>query len=151
MTKRCPLCQKELQNGECVSCGYRLPEEEEYIREITPEVQAEEIYPDRSEPIDIKVRDSQGNTIGQDGRDDRVDTYRQSENFPYGQQRPAINDLDDLMRSPWWWLILPFFLTPFCVLMWFLVTKSDTHKKYYWIFILLTLIGIYIDYHIFLH
>ncbi len=92
MAERCPLCQGKLQNGECVSCGYRIPDEddisalynydpsdypqpeEEHIREIIPDVQMEEIYPDRPDPIDIKVRNDQGKTIGQNG------------NFSYGQQ-----------------------------------------------------------------
>ena len=56
---RCPLCMEKLKNGECASCGYRLPDEEnissiyntepisqpepEPIREIIPEVQMEEV------------------------------------------------------------------------------------------------------------
>ncbi len=78
--ERCPLCMERLKNGECASCGYRLPDEgdisagydydpAEYpqeqpvIREITPEVQMEEIYPNRDEPLKFKVRDDEGHTV----------------------------------------------------------------------------------------
>ncbi len=77
---RCPLCMEKLRGGECVSCGYRLPDEEnissiydaepaEYpepepaIREITPEIQMEEIYPNRAEAPVFKVRDDEGHTV----------------------------------------------------------------------------------------
>ncbi len=98
MAERCPLCQGKIQNGECVSCGYRIPDEddisalynydpsdypqpeEEHIREITPDVQMEEIYPNRPDPIDIKVRNDQGKTMGQGS------PYGQSRNSLYGQQ-----------------------------------------------------------------
>lgn len=75
--KRCPLCMEILKNGECTSCGYKLPDEEdisslydyepdEYpepaVREITPEVQMEEIYPNRTE-LKFKVRDDEGHTV----------------------------------------------------------------------------------------
>lgn len=78
--EKCPLCQSRLKNGECESCGYRLPDEGDIsalynydpsdypqeqpaVREITPEYQMEEIYPGRPEPLDFKVRDSQGQTV----------------------------------------------------------------------------------------
>ncbi|MBQ8787850.1 MAG: hypothetical protein IJZ61_09480 [Oscillospiraceae bacterium] len=52
--ERCPLCMEKLKHGECASCGYKLPDEEDIsavynyepedypqpepaIREITPE------------------------------------------------------------------------------------------------------------------
>ena len=76
---RCPLCMERLKNGECVSCGYKLPDEEnissiydaepvsypepEAIREITPEIQMEEIYPNRQEMPKFKVRDDDGKTV----------------------------------------------------------------------------------------
>ena len=76
---RCPLCMEKLKNGECTSCGYRLPNEEnissiydtepvsypepEPIREITPEIQMEEIYPNRQEMPKFKVRDDEGKTV----------------------------------------------------------------------------------------
>lgn len=79
--ERCPLCQSRLKDGECPSCGYRLPDEaglsalynydptdypqeQPAVREITPEHQMEEIYPGRPEPIDFKVRNDEGKTIG---------------------------------------------------------------------------------------
>lgn len=77
---RCPLCMEKLKHGECASCGYRLPDEEnissiystepvsqpepEPIREIIPEVQMEEIYPDRQ--MRFKVRDDEGKTVRSD-------------------------------------------------------------------------------------
>jgi len=77
---RCPLCMEKLKHGECASCGYRLPDEEnissiyntepvsqpepEPIREITPEVQMEETYPDRQ--MRFKVRDDEGKTVRTD-------------------------------------------------------------------------------------
>lgn len=82
--ERCPLCQSRLKNGECESCGYRLPDEGDIsalynydptdypqeqpaVREITPEHQMEEIYPNRPEPIDFKVRDNDGKTVKGNG------------------------------------------------------------------------------------
>lgn len=78
--EKCPLCQSRLKNGECESCGYRIPNEDNIsayynydpsdypqeqpaVREITPEVQMEEIYPGRPEPIDFKVRNDEGKTV----------------------------------------------------------------------------------------
>lgn len=81
---RCPLCMEKLKHGECASCGYKLPDEEnissiyntepmeypepEPIREITPEVQMEEIYPDRQ--MKFKVRDDDGKTVRTTGKVD---------------------------------------------------------------------------------
>ena len=78
--EKCPLCQSRLKNGECPSCGYKLPDEGDIsalynydpsdypqeqpaVREITPKVQMEEIYPNRPEPIDFKVRNDDGKTV----------------------------------------------------------------------------------------
>ncbi len=83
---RCPLCMEKLNGGECLSCGFRLPDEEAIsaiydgepseqfqpepaIREITPEIQMEEIYPNRSEPK-FKVRDDEGRTVRTDVKAD---------------------------------------------------------------------------------
>ena len=80
---RCPLCMEKLKNGECVSCGYKLPDEENIssiydaepsayleaepaVREITPAVQMEEIYPNREEMPKFKVRDDEGKTVRAD-------------------------------------------------------------------------------------
>ncbi len=76
---RCPLCMEKLKHGECASCGYKLPDEEnissiyntepvsqpepEPIREITPEIQMEEIYPNRDSALKFKVRDDKGKTV----------------------------------------------------------------------------------------
>lgn len=70
----------KLTAGECPSCGYRLPNEEDIsaiydyepdnypqeqpaMREITPDVQMDEIYPNRPEPVQFKVRDNEGQTV----------------------------------------------------------------------------------------
>ena len=72
--KRCPLCGGSLKNNYCDSCGYSLPDEEDIsalynydptdypqeepaIREITPEHITEEIFPNRPEPFEFKVRE----------------------------------------------------------------------------------------------
>lgn len=87
---RCPLCMEKLKHGECASCGYKLPDEEnissiystepmeypepEPIREIIPEVQMEEIYPDRQ--MKFKVRDDDGKTVRTTGK---IDLNKKSE------------------------------------------------------------------------
>lgn len=97
--KTCPLCGGKLKNNYCESCGYDVPEDDdlsalydmependafgEVVREITPDVQSEEIYPNRPAGFDtayeqyqqpkFKVRDNEGNTVHQN---------------PYGQQPP---------------------------------------------------------------
>lgn len=72
--KKCPLCGGSVKNNYCDSCGYSLPDEEDIsalynydpsdypqeepaIREITPEHITEEIYPNRPEPVEFKVRE----------------------------------------------------------------------------------------------
>ncbi|MCH5194524.1 MAG: hypothetical protein J1F11_11215 [Oscillospiraceae bacterium] len=99
--ERCPLCQSKLKNGECLSCGYRLPDEGDIsalynydpsdypqeqpaVREIIPDVQMEEIYPGRPEMPDIKVHDEQNNTVGRYG----TGANRES---GQGQQNKQIN------------------------------------------------------------
>lgn len=94
--KTCPLCGEKLKNNYCESCGYDVPEDDdlsalydmependafgEAVREVTPDVQAEEIYPNRPAGYDtayeqpkFKVRDNNGNTVHQN---------------QYGQQPP---------------------------------------------------------------
>ncbi|MBP1549648.1 MAG: hypothetical protein J6A05_06550, partial [Oscillospiraceae bacterium] len=98
---RCPLCMEKLKHGECASCGYRLPDEEnissiyntepvsqpEPIREITPTVQSEEIYPDRQ--MRFKVRDDEGKTVRSDVKVDlnkkpeTATSFNASDNNPY--------------------------------------------------------------------
>ena len=102
MAERCPLCQGKLKNGECASCGYRIPDENEisalynydpddypqpeqvtdHIREIIPDVKMEEIYPDRPEPVNFKVRNSRGKTIHQSYNDQSGGNYQSGQ---YGQ------------------------------------------------------------------
>ncbi|MCM1024165.1 MAG: hypothetical protein NC395_08925 [Prevotella sp.] len=76
--KKCPLCGGKLKGSYCESCGYDVPEDDdlsmvydmdpendafgEQVREIIPEVQMEEIYPNR-EPPKFKVRDEDGKTV----------------------------------------------------------------------------------------
>ena len=72
--KKCPLCGGNVKNNYCDSCGYSLPDEDDIsalynydpsdypqeepaIREITPEHITEEIYPNRPEPVEFKVRE----------------------------------------------------------------------------------------------
>ncbi len=79
MAKKCPLCGGKLKNNYCESCGYAVPDDEELsalydmdpsndvygekVREIIPDVQAEEIYPNRPEAPKFKVRDDEGKTV----------------------------------------------------------------------------------------
>lgn len=82
MAKKCPLCGGKLKNNYCDSCGYAVPDDEELsalynldpsdypqpqeqpaVREIIPDVQAEEIYPNRPEAPRFKVRDDEGKTV----------------------------------------------------------------------------------------
>ncbi len=89
--KTCPLCGGKLKNNYCDSCGYDVPEDDdlsalydmependafgEAVREVTPDVQSEEIYPNRQDrPVGydtayeqpkFKVRDNRGNTVHQ--------------------------------------------------------------------------------------
>ncbi len=82
MAKKCPLCGGKLKDNYCDSCGYAVPDDEELsalynldptdypqpqeqpaVREITPKVQAEEIYPNRPKPPKFKVRDDEGKTV----------------------------------------------------------------------------------------
>lgn len=74
--KKCPLCGGNVKNNYCDSCGYSLPDEEDIsalynydpsdypqeepaIREITPEHITDEIYPNRPEPMEFKVREEE--------------------------------------------------------------------------------------------
>lgn len=93
--ERCPLCMEKLKHGECASCGYTLPNEnnissiydaepEEYaesepIREITPEIQMEEIYPNRQETPKFKVRTDEGKTVRTDYGFDTAGTWNKPE------------------------------------------------------------------------
>lgn len=88
LNKTCPLCGGKLKNNYCESCGYDVPGDDdlsalydmnpendafgEVVREITPEVQTEEIYPNRPAGFDtayeqpkFKVRDNKGKTVHQ--------------------------------------------------------------------------------------
>jgi len=106
MAKKCPLCGGKLKDNYCDSCGYAVPEDDELsalynldpsdypepqeqpaIREITPKVQAEEIYPNRPKPPKFKVRDDEGKTVRKPD--------------PYGQvQPPAANPYAQQQTPP---------------------------------------------------
>lgn len=111
--ERCPLCMERLKNGECSSCGYRLPDEEnissiydaepieyaepEPIREITPEIQMEEIYPNREETAvpKFKVRTDEGKTVRTNYSGDTSGTWNKPETekrgFTESNQRTNAN------------------------------------------------------------
>lgn len=74
--KKCPLCGGKLDKNYCDSCGYSVPDEEDIsalynydpsdypqeepaIREITPQHITDEIYPNRPEPVEFKVREEE--------------------------------------------------------------------------------------------
>ena len=100
--ERCPLCQGKLKNGECLSCGYRPPDEGDIsalynydptdypqpqaVREITPDVRMEEIYPNRPEIPDIKVHDEQNQTIGKYGTGANQAAWQQAKQAQAQQQ-----------------------------------------------------------------
>lgn len=133
--ERCPLCQSTLNNGECASCGYRIPDEggisayynyapsdypreQPAVREITPEHQAEEIYPNRPEPIDlIKVRNDEGKTVNDS---DNTPNYQNSGEYPCQPQQNSGSNLPDsvllkVFLEKFWYLPLLAFIFPFPV------------------------------------
>jgi len=149
---RCPLCMEKLKNGECLSCGYKLPDEEnissvydyepaEYpepepvIREITPEVQMEEIYPNRDSALKFKVRDDEGKTVKVDldkPRDNTANETKTTNSNPYAGYTPegvpnqsvgspfanpsanqtVDTDSTSAFMKKFWWLLLLSFMFP---------------------------------------
>lgn len=108
MFKKCPLCQGKLVNGECISCGYKppdegdisalynydpsdYPQEEPKMREIAPDPFMEEIYPDRQNAPKFKVRDDEGKTVRSDrnAADQYANTPPKQE---YKSPNPYAND-----------------------------------------------------------
>lgn len=107
--ERCPLCMEKLRNGECASCGYKLPDEEnlsaiydaepaeyyepEPVREITPEIQMEEIYPNREETAipNFKVRDDNGKTVISRIDLASIDEKKNGNGNPYAMPYPNNN------------------------------------------------------------
>ncbi len=107
--ERCPLCMEKLKHGECASCGYKLPDEEnlsaiydaepaeyyepEPVREITPEIQMEEIYPYREETAipNFKVRDDEGKTVRSRIDLASIDEKKNSNYNPYAMPYPNNN------------------------------------------------------------
>ncbi len=108
MAKKCPLCGGKLKNNYCESCGYAVPDDEELsalynldpsdypqpeeqpaVREITPDVQAEEIYPNRPEAPKFKVRDDEGKTVkGDYGQNAQSGQSEQKTPPPYASPSP---------------------------------------------------------------
>lgn len=111
--KKCPLCGGKLNKNYCDSCGYSVPDEEDIsalynydpsdypqeepaIREITPEHITDEIYPNRPEPMEFKVREetekkdtpfvnpyaNQNNGAGQTGQTGQTRQTGQHYNIP---------------------------------------------------------------------
>ncbi len=106
MSNKCPLCMEKLVKGECLSCGYKLPDEENIsavydcepsvipepapVREIYPEHISEEIYPNRPAPaIEIKVRETEENKITLDKPEKNHYTDNSAQNGnPYAGYTP---------------------------------------------------------------
>ena len=182
-SNNCPLCMGKLTNGEFLSCGYKLPDEEalsavynydpsDYpqqqpeMREITPDVQMEEIYPNRPEPI-FKVRDDEGKTV-QGEYNAAQNTNAAANENPYasngnpyadnGSFKPYINpnaqiptpantsnnsgsEFSEFMKKNWWLLLLSFFL-PVIGLIIFLTDKNDLkNNKYKWLILAAVVAG----------
>lgn len=110
MAKKCPLCGGKLKNNYCDSCGYAVPDDEELsalynldpsdypqpqeqpaVREITPDVQAEEIYPNRPEAPRFKVRDDQGKTVANGQNAGQHQQHRQYHQYRQYQQQQTGN------------------------------------------------------------
>lgn len=154
--KKCPLCGGKLDKNYCDSCGYSVPDEEDIsalynydpsdypqeepaVREITPEHINEEIYPNRPEPMEFKVREETDKTeekkdtpfvnpyanqdngagqTGQTGKQYNTPAPPQNQN-PYagGGFKPytsASNSSDSFSESlkKYWWLVLVAFFVP---------------------------------------
>lgn len=161
---KCPLCMGKLKDSECPSCGYRLPDEERIssiynhdpisdplpqasVREIIPEIEMEEIYPDRPEPPKFKVRTDDGKTVRDDYGRKKVKISKYSENpyendgsftpyqkndSPFSNKASRINNADgsnitseivEFIKNNLQLLILSFFF-PFLGLI-LLLAKSD--------------------------
>ncbi|MDE7279653.1 MAG: hypothetical protein K2N26_08015 [Oscillospiraceae bacterium] len=109
--KTCPLCGEKLKNNYCESCGYDVPDDDdlsavydmependafgEQVREVVPEVQAEEIYPNRPADYEpacerpkFKVRDDEGKTVHQNYQNPYGQQNRQNQQNQYNQSPP---------------------------------------------------------------
>lgn len=137
--EKCPLCQSRLNNGECESCGYKLPDENDIkalynyapsdypqeqpaVREITPEYQMEEIYPNRPEPIDFKIRNDEENT------EDDHKLYQSNSDYNF----LTVEDWRQFLKKYWWCLLVSFFVpvAGIYVVGW-LRDEEKVDKKYY--------------------
>ncbi len=188
---RCPLCMERLKNGECASCGYKIPDEENIssiydaepsaefqpepaMREITPEIQMEEIYPNREEPK-FKVRDDEGRTVKVDlnkhkeEADVKPNTSNgnpyasngnpyadytpqgvpnKTDNSPFANQSVYTTvDTDSVSAyfKKFWWLLLLAFVFPIPAVIVNAVIKNETKKyKANYLFIIAIVLGIII-------
>lgn len=170
MFKKCPLCQGKLVNGECISCGYKppdegdisalynydpsdYPQEEPKMREIAPDPFMEEIYPDRQNAPKFKVRDDEGKTVRSDrnAADQYANTPPKQE---YKSPNPYANDgnfkpytgntsNDDFgaFLKQYWWLLLLAFLIPVVGLVMFFSMKDSISPKYRWVLIAAAVLG----------
>ncbi|MBP1560455.1 MAG: hypothetical protein J6C96_04345 [Oscillospiraceae bacterium] len=187
--KRCPLCQGRLVKGECPSCGYTVPSEEDLsavynyepsdypqpeepmqMREITPDVQMDEIYPGRADPPKFKVRDNGGKTVKGTAEEspfankgaaegspfaNNVNTAADNGN-PYANQdgsfkpynSPFANQtanntgsIGEFFQKYWWMLLMSFFFPIIGVIL-FIMDKNDLkNSSYKWIFIAAIVLG----------
>lgn len=187
MAKKCPLCGGKLKNNYCESCGYAVPNDEELsaaydmdpsndafgeqIREIIPDVQAEEIYPNRPEAPKFKVRDDEGKTVGgnyggangsgQAKQNTPPPSYYAnnagrtppppyaSPPPPYANNGTAGGSFDaealkEFAKKYWWyWLIMLFLPWWFAVLLTVTFMRCGViDKKYRWILIVSLIISI---------
>ena len=166
--KTCPLCGGKLKNNYCESCGYDVPDDDdlsalydmnpendafgEVVREITPEVQAEEIYPNRPAGFDtayeqpkFKVRDNEGKTVHQNYRNQSPPPSPFANNgtgspppFANGGQQAFADDVKEFAKKYWWvWILL--FLLPWwlCVIVFSVFSRNGViEQKYRRIFLL---------------
>lgn len=146
--EKCPLCGERLVKNLCENCGFAVPDETEIsslynldpsddepepIREITPEHITEEIYPNRPEPVEFKVREEEkpapfvnpyaNQNNGAAGQRQAGQPYNMPASPPR-QQNPYANNgsftpysqnggtdtFKENMRTYWWLLLLAFFI-----------------------------------------
>lgn len=169
--EKCPLCGERLVKNFCENCGFAVPDETEIsslynldpsddepepIREITPEHITEEIYPNRPEPIEFKVREEEkpapfvnpyaNQNNGAAGQRQAGQPYNNMPASPPQQQNPYADNgsfkpystsgnsdkLKEDLHS-FWWILLISFLFPIIgiAIMVFVKNKFDNRFKTY--------------------